>query len=467
MFMEEVIVRHFQGRISNYLSNEDKIIFLEKRKLVDMLSSNTHIGSKSDKDRNQKKIMFIIPHLGYGGAEKVVANLSKLFYDYDNTVVIYQNIITYNVNATIILINTPGSESILKKIKNFLIRFYKTKKIKELIKPAIAISFLEQDNIINILTKTKFQKTILTFHSNTSEYFENAPYFRKGVGKILKILYKLAYRTIINKADFLVCASQGIAYDLVKNFRAKYEKIKVIYNPILIEEVEQLAQEDIGSYNNIFLNPVLITAGRLTKPKGQWYILRVFRQLKETYKDLKLVILGEGELKEYLIKLSEELGLRTFVWDRDSFSEDFDVYFLGFQKNPFKFIARSKLFVFPSLWEGFPNALVEAMACGVPVVSSDCRSGPREILAPNTDVEYQTEKPEFAEYGVLMPVFDVKFKSAKEPLVEKEKMWVKILEKLIEDEELGKAYSIKGKQRAEKFSLEKIVEEWKRLIEGV
>jgi Glycosyltransferase len=289
-----------------------------------MLSSNTHIGSKSNNNnKNQKKIMFIIPHLGYGGAEKVVANLSKLFYDYDNTVVIYQNIITYNVNATIILINTPGSESILKKIKNFLIRFYKTKKIKELIKPAITISFLEQDNIINILTKTKFQKTILTFHSNTSEYFENAPYFRKGVGKILKIFYKLAYRTIINKADFLVCASQGIAYDLVKNFRAEYEKIKVIYNPILIEEVEQLAQEDIGSYNNIFLNPVLITAGRLTKPKGQWYLLRVFRQLKETKKDLKLVILGEGELKEYLVKLSEELGLRTFVWDRDKLSEDF------------------------------------------------------------------------------------------------------------------------------------------------
>jgi glycosyltransferase involved in cell wall biosynthesis len=193
-------------------------------------------------------------------------------------------------------------------------------------------------------------------------------------------------------------------------------------------------------------------------------LLRVFKALKEKHKDLKLVILGEGELKDYLVKLSEELGLKTYFWDRDALSESFDVYFLGFQKNPFKFIARSKLFVFPSLWEGFPNALVEAMACGVPVVSSDCRSGPREILAPNTDFSHQTQKPEFAEYGVLMPVFDVKYKTAKEPLEEREIMWVETIDKLLEDESLRKNHSEKAKQRAEDFRIEKIVQEWKEVL---
>jgi glycosyltransferase involved in cell wall biosynthesis len=127
-------------------------------------------------------------------------------------------------------------------------------------------------------------------------------------------------------------------------------------------------------------------------------------------------------------------------------------------------MARAKLFVFPSLWEGFPNALVEAMACGVPVISSDCRSGPREILAPDTDFNYQTQKPDFAEYGILMPVFEVKYKSAEEPLEEREIMWVKTIDKLLEDEDLRKHYSEKAKQRAENFRIEKIVEEWKKVL---
>jgi Glycosyl transferases group 1. len=107
---------------------------------------------------------------------------------------------------------------------------------------------------------------------------------------------------------------------------------------------------------------------------------------------------------------------------------------------------------------------VEAMACGVPVISSDCRSGPREILAPNTDFNYQTQKPEFAEYGVLMPVFEIKYKTANEPLEEREIMWVETIGTLLNNDNLRKHYSEKAKRRAEDFRIEKIVEEWNRCL---
>jgi glycosyltransferase involved in cell wall biosynthesis len=104
------------------------------------------------------------------------------------------------------------------------------------------------------------------------------------------------------------------------------------------------------------------------------------------------------------------------------------------------------------------------MVCGIPVASSDYRSGPREILAPNTDFSYKTQKPEFAEYGVLMPVFEIKYKTADEPLEEREIMWVETVDKLLEDESLRKHYSEQAKQRIEYFRIEKIVKEWKEIL---
>jgi len=396
------------------------------------------------------KLYFLINSLAGGGAEKVAIRLSEHLPI--SAFILLELDIKYKTDKPIFFLSNHSSKT-SPIIKTLSIPIYVYKLSKFLEKPSPVVSFLERANFVNIISKLfKRHKAIISVHMDQQTG-------HVGLRKLNKLLVRILYP----KADLIIAVSHGVKESLI-NLGIEEEKIKVIYNPYPIDEIRELAKEPLGSYEEIFKYPVLITAGRLTKQKGQWYLLRVFKALKEKHKDLKLVILGEGELKDYLVKLSEELGLKTYVWDRDNLSESFDVYFLGFQKNPFKFIARSKLFVFPSLWEGFGNVLVEAMACGVPVLSSDCRSGPGEILAPNTDFSHQTQKPEFAEYGVLMPVFELKYKSANERLEEREIMWIEKIDKLLEYESLRKNYSDKAKQRAEDFRIEKIVQEWKEVL---
>ncbi|MFZ8830681.1 MAG: glycosyltransferase [Thermodesulfobacteriaceae bacterium] len=396
------------------------------------------------------KLYFLINSLAGGGAEKVAIILSEHLPI--SAFILLERDVKYKTDKPIFFLSNHSTKtSPIIKTLSILIYAYKLSDFIE--KNSLVVSFLERANFVNIISKLfKKHRAIISVRMDQQTG-------HVGLRKLNKLLVRILYP----ETDLIIAVSHGVKQSLI-NLGIEEEKIKVIYNPYPIDEIRELAKEPLGSYEEIFKHPVLITAGRLTKQKGQWYLLRVFKALKEKHKDLKLVILGEGELKDYLVGLSKELRLKTYVWDKDELSESFDVYFLGFQKNPFKFMARSKLFVFPSLWEGFPNALVEAMACGVPVVSSDCRSGPREILAPNTDFNYQTQKPEFAEYGVLMPVFEVKYKTAKEPLEEREIMWVETIDKLLEDEGLRKNYSEKAKQRAKDFSIEKIVQEWREVL---
>jgi glycosyltransferase involved in cell wall biosynthesis len=169
-------------------------------------------------------------------------------------------------------------------------------------------------------------------------------------------------------ADTVVAVSAGVADDLAECIGLSRARITVIPNPVVSDDLDALAG---AAVEHPWLAPgqppVLLAAGRLTAQKDFPTLLRAFARLVPR-RDLRLVILGEGPDRAALMADIETLGL----------AERVDLP--GFDDNPFRWMSRARLFLLSSAWEGLPGVLIQAMACGTPVVSTDCPSGPREVL---------------------------------------------------------------------------------------
>ncbi|NOH16236.1 glycosyltransferase [Clostridium cochlearium] len=394
-----------------------------------------------------EKIKLFIGTLSTGGAERVVSNLSlHMPNKVDKEIILFGSgcKVDYPYNGKLVYLDKIQHKNLFCKIYAF---FFRIKKIKEIKKhnPNVAIiSFLEYPNLINLLSK-KHGKTIISVrnHMSTKHNKGLKSYFWNNT---IKYLY--------GKADKVIVVSKEIKRDLIYNYGLDERDIKVIYNSYPIEEIEKLSQNEIeDEYKIIFNNPVIITAGRLNKQKGQWNLIRAFSKVKDSIPNAKLVILGKGELEKDLKKLAMD------------FNMDDDVHFLGFQQNPFKYISKSKIFVLSSFHEGFPNAMAEAMACGVPIISTDCLSGPREILAPdefgNNDIKYDLNQNR---YGILVPVCDGSQYGAKEPLTKEEKIMANHIITLLKDEELKHYFCQKSLKRIKDFDIKNIIKEWESII---
>lgn len=391
-----------------------------------------------------KNIAIIIPSLKGGGAERVVSLISqKLSSKYNLFLIVFDSEdMAYSYGGNLVDINIKSHNNILFKIINVIRRVCRVSKVKRKYNIKSSISFLTSANIINILSRVD-DKIFISVHSHLSKNEKNRFYY------INRIIIKLLY----NKADNIVAISNGVAKDLIKEYGLDNELISYIYNPVDIGSIKELSLESIHNYNlsedNFF---TIVTVGRLTNAKGQWHLIRAMNYIKKEVKNVKLLILGQGELEGYLRSLVTKLELQD------------NVIFLGYHKNPFKFISKSDLFVLTSLYEGFGNVIIEAMACGIPIISTDCKSGPREIIAPGTDIEYETEDIDYCEYGILVPVCDGKHYEYDDPLTNEERLLAKSIINLYKDEKLRKKYSTRGKERVKDFCIDNIIEQWQVLI---
>jgi glycosyltransferase involved in cell wall biosynthesis len=176
-------------------------------------------------------------------------------------------------------------------------------------------------------------------------------------------------RHLYPRVDRIIAVSEGVAEDTRRITRLPRRRIAVVRNPVVTPRLAQLASAPCPHHwLEVAEVPVVLGAGRLTEQKDFATLLRAFARVRAAL-PVRLIILGEGRLRGALDLLAEELGISD------------DVTLPGFVVNPYAWMSRASLFVLSSAWEGSPNVLTEALALGVPAVSTDCPSGPREILA--------------------------------------------------------------------------------------
>jgi len=312
------------------------------------------------------KILFFLSNLNGGGAQRTVVNLLRYLNknEFIPTLVLlsynkehaFANEIPEGVN--IVNLNSRGRYAVAK-IANLLKQE----------KPDVVFSTLPQVNIAVSLAHF--------FSRSNSKLFLRETNYR-GTNATDTLLDQKLAKFGYHKCDRAIALSGGVAEEMNKLYGLSKNKVKVIYNPVDTDSIKRKAVTENIELEAFNTNKFkIVTCGRLAKQKNQALLLKALSML-ERKKEWELSIIGEGPLKEELQAYANSLGIAE------------DVNFIGFHSNPFAYMKKSDLFVLPSLWEGFGHVIVESMACGTPVLSTDCPYGPREIIGDN-------------EYGWLVP----------------------------------------------------------------
>lgn len=290
-------------------------------------------------------------------------------------------------------------------------------------KPSVILSFLTYTNYLTILARNLANPGIPMFLSqqiNLKRPLKNQ--------KFKRIKEKVLIRNLYPKATGIIAVSKGIRENLITDYKIPKNKCFVIYNMANIKGIKEFANEEVNHpwfKENI---PIIIACGRLTVQKNYPLLLRAMSLVLKKDR-ARLLILGEGEERPRLERFAKELGISH------------NVAFLGFESNPFKYMSRATVFVLSSSWEGFGNVIIEAMACGVPVISTRCPSGPDEIITDGVN-------------GLLVPVGDAN-------------ALAKAILCLRKDKSLRKRIAEAARKRAEDFRVEKMVAEYERVFSEV
>jgi glycosyltransferase involved in cell wall biosynthesis len=308
-------------------------------------------------------VLFFSPSLGVGGAEMQVLRLLQRL---DRASIrpslsvargggSYESRLPADISVHVC---THGINSSLLSVASSIVAL---RQRIERERPDVVMALLEHASVVLVSALALLAhppKLVLGIQNNFSQTLATVP---RSLAWLLPRLYRRAYE----RADHVIAISRGVARDLSQHLPSTAPKTSVVYNAGMDEELEQLARAPLAEARSA--RPLLVACGRLSEQKDYVTLIRAL-PLLATQPAPELWVLGEGALKESLQRLAGELGvLERIRW-------------LGFQKNPFPFMAAADAFVLSSRWEGFANVVVEALACGTPVVATNCPYGPEEIL---------------------------------------------------------------------------------------
>lgn len=361
-----------------------------------------------------KRIAIFLTGLDGGGAERVLVNLMRGF-------------VTQGLAIDLVLVKRQGPYLSLVPPEVQIIDLQAPRLISSLIplirylkeqQPSVLLSALEDTNIVALwaryLAKVPM-RLVVSVHNTLSQEAKNSQQLKRKIAPYLA-------RWFYPMADAVVTVSHGSETDLLK-LGIGQKKLQVIYNPVVTPELFTKLQEKVEHpWFQAGEPPVILGVGRLEKQKDFTTLIQAFAEVKKQ-RDARLIILGEGSERSKLESLVESLGLKD------------SVSLPGFVSNPYAYMQQSQLFVLSSLYEGLPTVLIEAMAAGTPVVSTNCESGPDEIL-------------EQGKLGQLVPVGDDK--ALAQAIVES-------LNQPLDSSIL--------RQKAEEFSLAKAVDQYCQVLQ--
>lgn len=321
------------------------------------------------------RLSIFLPSLHGGGAERVMVTLANGFaqrgYATDLVLAAAKGPYLKDVSDQVRLIDLQ--ERRVSKAFMPLVHYLRRER------PQAMLSAMNHANVVAVAAQWLARVPCRMVVSERATISVEAARAQGAAARAVYALVPWAYR----RADAIVAVSKDAAGDLERSAKLPAGSVRAIYNPFDLERIARLASQPLAHpWFGPGQPPVVLGIGRLTEQKDFHSLIRAFAIMR-SHHPARLLILGEGKLRAELEALAHACGLTAD-----------DVQMPGFVANPFVYLSRSAVFVLSSRFEGLPGVLIEAMACGTPVVSTDCPSGPKEIL-------------EGGRWGRLVPVGDV------------------------------------------------------------